>query len=109
VVIHAFNPSTLGGRGRGISEFKAGLVYRVSSRTAEKPCFEKQTNKQTKTKTKTKKYFSIQYTLIMVSNPQNMLLTESTHTLPPIRYQTSPTTKAYIQQNWKIWMKWAIF
>jgi hypothetical protein len=30
VVVHAFNPS----RGRGISEFKASLVYRVSSRTA---------------------------------------------------------------------------
>ena len=27
-------PSTLGGRGRLISEFKASLVYRVSSRTA---------------------------------------------------------------------------
>jgi hypothetical protein len=34
VVVHAFNPSTLGGRGRQISEFKASLVYRVSSRTA---------------------------------------------------------------------------
>jgi hypothetical protein len=30
VVVHAFNPS----RGRRISEFKASLVYRVSSRTA---------------------------------------------------------------------------
>jgi hypothetical protein len=29
VVVHAFNP-----RGRQISEFKASLVYRVSSRTA---------------------------------------------------------------------------
>jgi hypothetical protein len=44
----------LGGRGRQISEFKASLVYRVSSRTArttEKPCLEKtkqnKTNKQT--------------------------------------------------------------
>ena len=27
-------PSTLGGRGRWISEFEANLVYRVSSRTA---------------------------------------------------------------------------
>jgi hypothetical protein len=34
VVAHAFNPSTQGGRGRWISEFKASLVYRVSSRTA---------------------------------------------------------------------------
>ena len=34
VVAHACNPSTLGGRGRRISEFKASLVYRVSSRTA---------------------------------------------------------------------------
>jgi hypothetical protein len=34
VVAHAFNPSTRGSRGRWISEFKASLVYRVSSRTA---------------------------------------------------------------------------
>ena len=34
VVAHACNPSTLGGRGRQISEFEASLVYRVSSRTA---------------------------------------------------------------------------
>ena len=31
--MHACNPSTLGGRGRWISEFEASLVYRVSSRT----------------------------------------------------------------------------
>ena len=31
---HTCNPSTLGGRGRRISEFEASLVYRVSSRTA---------------------------------------------------------------------------
>ena len=34
VVAHTFNPSTLGGRGRRISELEASLVYRVSSRTA---------------------------------------------------------------------------
>jgi hypothetical protein len=33
VVAHAFNPST-GGRDRCISELKASLVYKVSSRTA---------------------------------------------------------------------------
>jgi hypothetical protein len=33
VVVHAFN-NPLGGRGRWISDFKASLVYRVSSRTA---------------------------------------------------------------------------
>jgi hypothetical protein len=32
VVVHTFDHST-GGRGRQISEFKASLVYRVSSRT----------------------------------------------------------------------------
>jgi hypothetical protein len=32
MVAHAFNPSR--GRGRRTSEFKASLVYRVSSRTA---------------------------------------------------------------------------
>jgi hypothetical protein len=42
----------LGGKDRPISEFKANLVYRVSSRTAratEKPCFEK-TKKRKKKK-----------------------------------------------------------
>ena len=33
-MVHTFNPSILGGRGREISEFKASLVYRGSSRTA---------------------------------------------------------------------------
>jgi hypothetical protein len=47
----------LGDRGRRISEFKASLVYKVSSRTARatqrNPVSKKQkTNKQTKTKTK---------------------------------------------------------
>jgi hypothetical protein len=40
----------LGGRGRWISEFKASLVYKVSSRTAraitEKPCLEKPKKKK---------------------------------------------------------------
>jgi hypothetical protein len=58
----------LGGRGRRISEFKASLVYRVSSRTARatqrnpvwkknptltSPNPNKQTNKQTKTNKQT--------------------------------------------------------
>jgi hypothetical protein len=35
VVAHTFNPALRGsGRGRQISEFKASLVYKVSSRTA---------------------------------------------------------------------------
>jgi hypothetical protein len=34
MVAHAFNPSTWECRGRRISEFKASLVYKVSSRTA---------------------------------------------------------------------------
>jgi hypothetical protein len=42
----------LGGRGRQISEFKASLVYRVSSRTAkgytEKPCLRKKKKKKEK-------------------------------------------------------------
>jgi hypothetical protein len=41
----------LGGRGRWISEFKASLVYRVSSRTSratQRNPVSKQTNKQTK-------------------------------------------------------------
>jgi hypothetical protein len=44
----------LGGRSRQISEFKASLVYRVSSRTArairEKPCLEKKKGKERKGK-----------------------------------------------------------
>jgi hypothetical protein len=51
---HAFNPSTWGGRGRWISDFKAKLVYRVSSRTtraiqrnpASKKTKQNKTNKQ---------------------------------------------------------------
>jgi hypothetical protein len=34
VVVHAFNPSTWEAEAGGISEFKASLVYKVSSRTA---------------------------------------------------------------------------
>jgi hypothetical protein len=40
----------LGGRGRWISEFEASLVYRVSSRTARKPCLEHPPPKKKKTK-----------------------------------------------------------
>jgi len=50
MAVHAFNPC-LGGRGRGISEFKASLVYRVSSRTArttQRNPVLKNKNKQTK-------------------------------------------------------------
>jgi hypothetical protein len=57
VVAHTFNPST----GRRISEFKASLVYKVSSRTARtiqrNPVSEnqkKKKNKKQKTKNKTK-------------------------------------------------------
>jgi hypothetical protein len=48
----------LGGRGRQISEFKASLVYRVSSRTAraiQRNPVLKQTNKQKKKQKKEKK------------------------------------------------------
>jgi hypothetical protein len=47
VVSHTFNP-TLGRQSRWISEVKASLVYRVSSRIArnsEKPCLEKPESK----------------------------------------------------------------
>jgi hypothetical protein len=47
----------LGGRGRGISEFEASLVYKVSSRTAraiQRNPFSKNKNK-TKNKNKNKK------------------------------------------------------
>jgi hypothetical protein len=49
----------LGGRGRGISEFEASLVYKVSSRTARatqrNPVLEKTKQKQKLKKTKNKK------------------------------------------------------
>jgi hypothetical protein len=63
----------LGGRGRRISEFEAGLVYKVSSRIAratEKPCLEKQTNK---TKTKTKKPHPMNFSLALRQNFQHVL------------------------------------
>jgi hypothetical protein len=44
----------LGGRGRRISEFKASLVYKVSSRTA-RAIQRNPVSKNKKTKTKTKK------------------------------------------------------
>ena len=51
-MVHTCNPSTLGGRGRRISEFEASLAYRVSFRTARviqrNPVSKKQ--KQNKTK-----------------------------------------------------------
>ena len=53
VVPHACNPSTLGGRGRWISEFEASLVYRVSARTArttQRNPVSKNKNEKTKTK-----------------------------------------------------------
>jgi hypothetical protein len=49
----------LGGRGRQISEFKASLVYRVSSRTAgvtqRNPVLKNKQTKQNKTKNKNRK------------------------------------------------------
>ena len=49
-MLHAFNPSTQRQR-QGISEFKASLVYRVSSRTAR--ATQKTRFKNTKTNKKT--------------------------------------------------------
>ena len=51
--MHACNPSTLGGRGRQISEFEANLVYRVSSRTA-RATQRNPVSKKTKSKKKKK-------------------------------------------------------
>jgi hypothetical protein len=45
----------LGGRGRQFSEFKASLVYRVSSRTARATQRNPASKTKTKTKNKTKK------------------------------------------------------
>jgi hypothetical protein len=49
----------LGGRGRWISEFKASLVYRVSSRTSKaihrNPVWKTKQNKQTNKQNKTEK------------------------------------------------------
>jgi hypothetical protein len=58
VVAHAFNPSTwkAEGRGRQISEFKASLVYRVSSRTA-RATLKNPISKSKQTKNSTTKTF----------------------------------------------------
>jgi RNase P/RNase MRP subunit p29 len=53
MVVLAFNPSTLGGRGRQISEFEASLVYRVNSRTARATKRNSVSNKTKQNKTKT--------------------------------------------------------
>ena len=57
MVAHTCNPSTLGGRGRQISEFEASLVYRVSEFQdsqgyTEKPRLQKAKSKKPKTKKK---------------------------------------------------------
>ena len=63
MVAHTCNPSTLGGRGRQITEFKARLVYRVSSRTARaiqrNPVSKKTKSKKTQNK-KTKHIYDLQ-------------------------------------------------
>jgi hypothetical protein len=47
MVVHAFNPSTWEAEAGRSLEFKASLVYRVSSRTARAiPCLEKNNNKK---------------------------------------------------------------
>ena len=53
MVVDACNPSTLGGRGRWISEFEASLVYRVSSRTAS--ATQRKLSRKIKTKTNKQK------------------------------------------------------
>ena len=54
VVVHTCNPSTLGGRGRQISEFEGSLDYRVSSRTARATQRNPVSEKKTKSKKKKK-------------------------------------------------------
>ena len=51
MVVHAFKPSTLGGRGRQISEFEASLVYRVSSRTTARAIQRNRVSKKPNPKT----------------------------------------------------------
>jgi hypothetical protein len=51
VVVHTFNPSTRGGRGRRISEFEASLVDKVefqdSQGYTEKTCLKKKQKQKT--------------------------------------------------------------
>jgi hypothetical protein len=77
----------VGGRGRRISEFKASLVYRVSSRTAratqrefqdsqgytEKPCLKKTTTtkKQKQKQKQNKKRALASLPKVLSSNPTN--------------------------------------
>ena len=55
MVAHACNPSTLGGRGEWIYEFKASLIYKVSSRTAKATQRNPVSKKKEKKKEKKKK------------------------------------------------------
>jgi hypothetical protein len=52
VVVHTFNPSVWEGRGRRISEFETGLIYRVGFRTARatqrNPVFKNKNKQQNK-------------------------------------------------------------
>ena len=48
MVAHAFNPSTWEEESGRFLSSRASLVYRVSSRTTEKPCLQKQKQKQNK-------------------------------------------------------------
>ena len=71
--MHTFNPSTWE---VALSEFKASLVYRVSSRTAgttqrNKPCLEK---KQNKTKTKQTKESGFSWEVL---NPKDKALSHN--------------------------------
>jgi hypothetical protein len=52
--MHAFNPNTAGGRGRGISAFEASLVYRASFRTAREGYIRERNPVSNKNKNKNK-------------------------------------------------------
>jgi hypothetical protein len=61
----------LGGRGRRISEFKASLVYKVSSRTAraiQRNLVSKKKKKKKKRKEKKERYFAVLFRSKAVSS-----------------------------------------
>jgi hypothetical protein len=79
MVAHAFDPSTLGGRGRRISEFEASLVYKVSSRTARATQRNPVSKKQKQTnKKKLKKKLELDRTVLAYTfNPRTQEAEES--------------------------------
>ena len=106
VVAHTFNPR---GRGRQISEFKASLVYKVSSRTAralQRNPVSKNKNKNKKTKTESYAeagqvlFFSLHQVFSPLSDKASLCRSQS-----QVQRQSKPritTVKWCVRINWPV-------